>query len=75
MRKRIDVPVRAHIHLHNRAMNQLAVPLLVDALKAGLVTVMMEGRELDLHLSAHDGWLSLREANDGYVEALIWRVR
>lgn len=74
MRTRINAPVRAHIHLHNKAMNRLAIPLLDDALKAGLVPVMVEGRALELHLSAHDGWLSLQEGKDGWLEALIWRV-
>lgn len=74
MRTRINVSVRAHIHLHNKAMNRLAIPLLDDALKAGLAPVMVDGRELELHLPAHDGWLSLQEGKDGWIEALIWRM-
>lgn len=74
MRTRIKVPVRAHIHLHNRAMNRLAIPLLVCALEIELFHVMVEGEECDVHLSAHDGWLSIAEGKDGCGEALIWRV-
>lgn len=60
--------------MHNRTMNQLAVPLMVGTLKEGLFPVMVEGHDFYRHLSAHDGWLSLQEGRDGYVEALIWRV-
>lgn len=74
MRARIKVPVRAHIHLHNRAMNEDAIQLLVDALEFGLVKVVIEGDYLDHHLPAYDGWISLQEGVDGWVEALIWRV-
>lgn len=74
MRTRIDVPVRAHIHMHNLAENRRASPLMVDVLKASLVAAVVEGDELDLHLSGHDWWVSLREGRDGWFEAVIWRV-
>ena len=73
MRTRIDVPVRAHIHLHNRAMNKDAIELLVGALEFRLVKVMIEGKHLEHHLASYDGWISLQEGVDGWVEALIWR--
>lgn len=75
MRARIHAPVRAHIHLHNRAMNADAIQLLVGALEFGLVKVVMEGGYLEHHLASYDGWINLHEGVDGWVEALIWRVR
>lgn len=73
MRTHINVPVRAHIHLHDRAMNEDAIELFVAALEFGLVKVMIEGEHLEHHLASYDGWISLQEGMDGWVEALIWR--